>query len=302
MAKIARKSAKIFAENAIAGVGGVSQFGSLATGNINYSKDVDVIQALQAYQQGWSSAVLGNKSPTIEDRNALDYLLSYQQAYIMQRGVPEWLASETYYTGSFVSLDNGRMYVSTTDDNTGNNPATDTVNWLAFPTPADLAALAARVLALESASHPPVGSLAFGPVNTMSGFLLCNGQAVSRTTYANLFAAIGTNFGAGDGSTTFNVPDYRGCFLRGLGGDSAASMYTKQPQGLPNHRHAPIYLDGSNDDNGDPGDLVITEASQYNGNRAMRNSSTGYVSDNSIYGAANEVRPVNFAVNYFIKY
>ena len=92
MAKIARKSAKIFAENATAGVGGVSQFGSLATGNINYSKDVDVIQALQAYQQGWTSAVLGNKSPTIEDRNALDYLLSYQQAYIMQRGVPEWLA------------------------------------------------------------------------------------------------------------------------------------------------------------------------------------------------------------------
>lgn len=43
-----------------------------------------------------------------------------------------------------------------------------------------------------------------------SGFLLCQGQAVSRTTYAVLFAAIGTTYGAGDGVTTFNLPDFRG--------------------------------------------------------------------------------------------
>jgi|SRR5581483_1650846 len=57
-----------------------------------------------------------------------------------------------------------------------------------------------------------------------SGFLLCDGQAVSRTTYANLFAAIGTTWGAGDGSTTFNVPDYRGYALAGsdnMGGTPA---------------------------------------------------------------------------------
>jgi microcystin-dependent protein len=44
---------------------------------------------------------------------------------------------------------------------------------------------------------------------------LCNGQAVSRTTYFNLYAAIGTQYGQGDNSTTFNVPDYQGMFLRG---------------------------------------------------------------------------------------
>lgn len=48
-----------------------------------------------------------------------------------------------------------------------------------------------------------------------SGFLECNGQAVSRTTYNLLFATIGTNWGVGDGSTTFNVPDFRGYFIRG---------------------------------------------------------------------------------------
>lgn len=48
-----------------------------------------------------------------------------------------------------------------------------------------------------------------------SGYLKCNGAEISRTTYAALFAAIGTRFGAGDGSTTFNVPDLRGEFIRG---------------------------------------------------------------------------------------
>lgn len=125
MAKLQRKSAKVFAENAAAGVGGVSQFGSLAAGDINYSKDVDIIQALDAYRNGWSSAVVGNKSPAIEDRNALDYLLSYQQAYIMQHGVPEWLSTETYYTNSYVVDSNGELRVSTIDNNTGHDPIED---------------------------------------------------------------------------------------------------------------------------------------------------------------------------------
>jgi microcystin-dependent protein len=51
-----------------------------------------------------------------------------------------------------------------------------------------------------------------------SGWLLCNGSAVSRTTYASLFDAIGTAYGAGDGSTTFNLPDLRGRVPVGVDG------------------------------------------------------------------------------------
>ena len=140
MSKLERKSAKLFGEDAVAGIGGISQFGALAAGNLNYSKDPDVIQALQAYSDGWSAAVTGNKSPAIEDRNALDYLLSYQQAYIMQRGVPAWSGTETYYQGSFVSKSDGKMYVSKIDNNTNNDPDTDTTEtyWLKFPTPAEV--------------------------------------------------------------------------------------------------------------------------------------------------------------------
>lgn len=75
----------------------------------------------------------------------------------------------------------------------------------------------------------PVGAiLPYGSSSSLSGWVLCTGQALSRTTYAALFAVIGTSYGVGDGSTTFNVPDLRGRVLAGLDniGGSAASRLT----------------------------------------------------------------------------
>ncbi|WP_287956581.1 phage tail protein, partial [Snodgrassella sp.] len=61
----------------------------------------------------------------------------------------------------------------------------------------------------------PAGVIQFFTIDwAPTGWLKANGAAVSRTTYANLFAAIGTKFGAGDGKTTFNLPDLRGEFIR----------------------------------------------------------------------------------------
>jgi phage-related tail fiber protein len=66
-------------------------------------------------------------------------------------------------------------------------------------------------------SGVPIGAVEFFAMSTApSGWLKANGAAVSRTTYASLFAAISTTFGVGDGSTTFNVPDLRGEFIRGF--------------------------------------------------------------------------------------
>ena len=62
----------------------------------------------------------------------------------------------------------------------------------------------------------PTGSIiAFAGQNPPSGFLKCNGAAISRLDYAGLFGAIGTIYGAGDGTSTFNLPDLRGEFIRG---------------------------------------------------------------------------------------
>lgn len=62
--------------------------------------------------------------------------------------------------------------------------------------------------------------------------LVCNGAAISRTTYSELFAAIGTTYGAGDGSTTFNVPDLRGRWIVGADAEQAAGE--EVAEGLPN--------------------------------------------------------------------
>jgi len=66
-------------------------------------------------------------------------------------------------------------------------------------------------------SIPTGGVMAFAGTGAPTGFLLCDGAAVSRTTYSALWTLLGTLYGAGDGSTTFNLPDYRGRSLVGLG-------------------------------------------------------------------------------------
>lgn len=74
-----------------------------------------------------------------------------------------------------------------------------------------------------------------------AGWIKANGAAVSRTTYAALFAILGTTYGAGDGATTFNVPDLRGEFMRGLddgrGVDAARAIGSAQADELKSHTH-----------------------------------------------------------------
>ena len=74
-----------------------------------------------------------------------------------------------------------------------------------------------------------------------TGWLACNGSAVSRTTYAELFAAIGTTYGSGNGTTTFNLPDLRGEFVRGLdsgrGIDSGRVLGSLQAEDYKGHTH-----------------------------------------------------------------
>jgi microcystin-dependent protein len=78
---------------------------------------------------------------------------------------------------------------------------------------------------VSSEAPKPVGIVDdFAGTTAPSGWLMCYGQPISRTTYALLFGAIGTTFGVGDGSTTFNIPDCRGRVIAGqddMGGSSA---------------------------------------------------------------------------------
>lgn len=86
---------------------------------------------------------------------------------------------------------------------------------------------------------------AYASTTVPDGYLLCNGQTVSRATYANLFAKIGTTYGAGDGSTTFNVPNLNGKVLVGkdsstfstLGATGGSVNSTLTTGNMPAHTH-----------------------------------------------------------------
>ena len=88
----------------------------------------------------------------------------------------------------------------------------------------------------------PAGTVIYHAANAApTNFIKANGAAVSRTTYADLFTAIGTTFGVGDGSSTFNVPDLRGEFARGWddgrGIDSGRAFGSAQADELKSHNH-----------------------------------------------------------------
>ena len=105
----------------------------------------------------------------------------------------------------------------------------------------------------------PTGAVEyFAMTSVPAGWLKCNGAAVSRTTYAALFASIGTTWGAGNGSTTFNLPELRGEFPRvwddGRGVDSGRGIATFQDQDWKGtymtntgsntnaYSHGPVYM------------------------------------------------------------
>jgi len=138
----------------------------------------------------------------------------------------------TYDISIFVKDTNGDIYQSLVSSNL-NNPLSDVTKWkFVWKYLGDLVDyvkianylttfnIANKLLQLNSSGLVNMNLLpnayvvgeyrSLATSTTPSGFLVCDGAAISRTTYASLFAVIGTNFGVGNGSTTFNLPDFRG--------------------------------------------------------------------------------------------
>ena len=123
---------------------------------------------------------------------------------------PVLYSGATDYTGTFETKRAGQSGLSQSyinfKENTTYTRVTDGSTWTPWT----------RIVTTDNMSYVPLGTvLAFATKTASSGWLECNGSAVSRTTYAALFAIIGTTYGAGDGITTFNIPDLRGEFIRG---------------------------------------------------------------------------------------
>ena len=145
-----------------------------------------------------------------------------------------------------------------------------------------------------------------------SGFLLCDGSAISRTVYASLFSIISTTYGVGDGSTTFNLPDGRGGVLRGAGTsigytqNVTVTLGTKQNDSFQGHyyRHGTTnssYVVGWDGAGGTGYDQAVNGGGSsgiiYSLPQALQSDGT-----NGTPRTANETRMKNLGVNFFIKF
>jgi phage-related tail fiber protein len=146
----------------------------------------------------------------------------------------------------------------------------------------------------------PAGAVrAFAMSTAPDGWLKCNGAAISRTTYSKLFGVIGTTWGSGDGSTTFNLPDLRGEFIRlfssthpiaGFQNQDWKGFYqTNTLQNVSSgYSHGPVYM-GKTIFGAFTGALFV-------GSWQAPASATGTTWD------ASEMRPRNRAMLYCVKY
>ena len=151
------------------------------------------------------------------------------------------------------------------------------------------------------------GDICYSLRTEKEGWLLMDGREVSRTEYADLFDVIGTAYGMGDGSTTFNLPNCSGKFLQM---DTSKTVGTNIEAGLPN-----ITGGYSNTSRLElyPNDTVNLYGAFAKGNSCKNTVSTannytgyGWTFDasrcSSIYGKSTTVQPPAIVVNYFIKY
>ena len=153
----------------------------------------------------------------------------------------------------------------------------------------------------------PAGAIMqWGAAQPPNGWLICNGDAISRETYADLFSAISTIYGTGDGSTTFNLPNFKGkvpvCMdgdqtefniLGKTGGEKTVTLTVNQ---IPSHYHTQSLVGGSS---GNPGNKAAFTWSQptnqydYSGTDLAQRTGGGQ--------AHNNLQPY-ITINYIIKY
>ena len=159
----------------------------------------------------------------------------------------------------------------------------------------------------EQLGGAPTGAVfAVAHSTVPSGYLECNGAAVSRSTYANLFSVLSTTYGSGNGSSTFNLPDLRGEFIRGWdnsrGVDSGRSIASTQADENKAHTHGvtdPGHIHQVAYSNSDSGDGVIEESGTgLSGYEPTESATTGI----SIASSGSEARPRNIAMMYVIKF
>lgn len=235
----------------------------------------------------------GGKAVLRQDLNGVFALLS-GIAFMAQKGFCfKYDNGQDYYVGCMVmDPDDNLKYECIQDAPAGTGkPHTKPAYWRQVD------------LSTGNADTTPIGTvIAFGGTTAPDDYLFCDGSAISRSTYSDLFAVIGTRFGVGNGTTTFNLPNLVNKFIEG-----SASSGTNINAGLPDIQGGWTDFVGYQDTrditpNAFESSGSARRASQdddYNGAYKMDFKASRY---NAIYGASNTVQPPAVTMMYCIKY
>ena len=250
-------------------------------------KDPDIASAGK-YQLGWV-----NERPPYQTFNYAQNKVDRALSHINEYGVAEWDGETSYPIGGWArSTVDSNVYVSLIVSNQNNEPSVSSSQWISLYS------------AINNISSPAGSVMSFAASTPPSGWVECDGATLSRTTYADLFAAIGTIYGTGNGSTTFNLPDLRGEFVRGWdngrGIDSGRSIGSMQSAEIDQHDHniTPYGDSSSSGISLRPGAGVYVAGS----NRLIWNTLGDNAISNTGDGIGTETRPRNIAMMYCIKY
>lgn len=265
-----------------------------------------------AIDKAWPFKEIVNSADFNQHAFLQDMLIKEAEQY----GIMRWNNATTYKEGGFCLGQDKKIYQAKRD-NQGKEPTANVDDWFDVLSIYQIIANLSQTVDSSTSKYPsnkavstyveskavPVGMMAPYAADTPpEGWLVCDGSAVSRTTYSALFAKIGTKYGSGDGSKTFNLPNF---INRTFWGGSSSG--TVKAAGLPNISGYISYLMMGEDGQKSDGALSATLQA---GNRLI-NTGTGSAwkqlnfsakDSNAIYGKSSTVQPPALTTIICIKY
>lgn len=260
-----------------------------------------------AIDKAWPFKEIVNSADFNQHAFLQDMLIKEAEQY----GVMRWNNTTTYKEGGFCLGQDGKLYQAKRD-NQGKEPTANADDWFDVLSIYQLIANLSQKVDGSTSKYPsnkavldyteskavPVGAfMPYAADTPPEGWLKCDGSAVSRTTYSALFAKIGTKYGSGDGSKTFNLPNFINRTF--WGGSSSGAV---KAAGLPN-------ITGSASGPGgisSSGALSVTNEYQLAGgiaSKAREGTLTFNASrSNAIYGKSTTVQPPALTTLIIIKY
>ncbi len=238
----------------------------------------------------------GGIAPDRKDFNGLFKLIGDWLFYIQNGGVPEYNSSYDYVEGRIVLHTDNRIYFCIqANDHTDPKDPSNSSYWSLVPILSDFDEIGFKTgdIKIQTTATIP------------TGWLLCNGAGVSRTTFSNLFTKIGTTYGTGDGSTTFNIPDLRDRYIIGANTNALGTYIAEQLPNIKGNCH--IYNDATSDSSVTNGAITTTGFNSSN-KRAFSTSGSNprVLSVNAhdsvtTYTDSGKVYPLSLALNFIIK-